>query len=289
MIPARYKIGDFSQMGQVSVRTLRLYDELNLIKPAETDKWTGYRYYTLDQLPRLNRILALKDLGLSLDQIAQLLEHDLSPAQMREMLRHKQGELAQQMQATQTQMRRVEARLHQIENENAPPPYEVVLKRIDPLPFAAIRVTVPHVSAMGEYRLNVMTEFYAALRTAGIQPAFPETMIYHLAEYREQDIDTEMGSAVESGVVKQLHAYERIQLRELPAVPAAASVVHHGNIWNVPDAMVALYSWVGRNGFQSAGPYRELHPGWRECTTPEEILYRSITLEIQLPEMPLSD
>lgn len=63
MLTARFKIGDFSQLGQVSVRTLRLYDELNLIKPAETDKWTGYRYYTLDQLPRLNRILALKDLG----------------------------------------------------------------------------------------------------------------------------------------------------------------------------------------------------------------------------------
>src|SRR5690349_19664882 len=109
MPTARFKIGDFSQLGQVSVRTLRLYDQLDLIKPAETDQWTGYRYYTLDQLPRLHRILALKDLGLSLDQIAQLLKNDLPVKQMREMLLQKQTELAQQLTDMQTQMRRVQA------------------------------------------------------------------------------------------------------------------------------------------------------------------------------------
>jgi DNA-binding transcriptional MerR regulator len=77
-----FRIGDFSQLGQVSIRTLRLYDELNLLKPAQIDKFTGYRYYTIDQLPRLNRILALKDLGLSLDQIGDLLKRDLPADQL---------------------------------------------------------------------------------------------------------------------------------------------------------------------------------------------------------------
>lgn len=56
------KIGDFSQLGQVSVRTLHHYGERGLLKPAEIDDWTGYRFYSVEQLPRLNRILALKDL-----------------------------------------------------------------------------------------------------------------------------------------------------------------------------------------------------------------------------------
>jgi DNA-binding transcriptional MerR regulator len=61
-----FKIGEFSKFSQVTVKTLRYYDQIGLLKPAEVDRFTGYRYYSVDQLPRLNRILALKDLGLSL-------------------------------------------------------------------------------------------------------------------------------------------------------------------------------------------------------------------------------
>ena len=77
------KIGDFSKLAQVSVKTLRYYGQLGLLKPAWTDRFTSYRYYALDQLPRLNRILALKDLGFSLEQIRRLLRDDLSAAELR--------------------------------------------------------------------------------------------------------------------------------------------------------------------------------------------------------------
>ena len=116
-----FKIGDFSQLGQVSIRTLRLYDELGLLRPAQIDRFTSYRFYTIDQLPRLNRILALKDLGLSLEQIGDLLRRDLPVDQLRGMLMLKQSEIEQQMQGIQQQMRRVEARLKQIEQEGQPP------------------------------------------------------------------------------------------------------------------------------------------------------------------------
>ncbi|MBI4671460.1 MAG: MerR family transcriptional regulator [Chloroflexi bacterium] len=180
MPTARFKIGDFSQLAQVSVRTLRLYDELGLIHPAETDRWTGYRYYTLDQLPRLTRILALKDLGLSLGQIAHLMKNDLSAKQMRRMLEQKQAELEQQLSNTQSQMQRVRARLHQIENETAPPKYEVVLKTLNALAFASIRVTVPHLSEMANYRMARQSEMYATLAQYGIKPLDPELFVYHL-------------------------------------------------------------------------------------------------------------
>ena len=68
-----FKIGDFSRLAQVSVRMLRHYDKLGLLEPSYTDRFTGYRYYTIDQLPRLNRIVALNDLGLTLAQISDLL------------------------------------------------------------------------------------------------------------------------------------------------------------------------------------------------------------------------
>ncbi len=90
----KIKIGNFARIGQVTVQTLRHYDDLGLLKPSEVDALSGYRYYTLEQLPRLHRILALKDLGFSLEQIARLLEEDLPPAELRGMLRLKQDEPA---------------------------------------------------------------------------------------------------------------------------------------------------------------------------------------------------
>ncbi len=88
------KIGDFSKLSQVSIQTLRHYDDLGLLKPAEVDRFTGYRYYSASQLPRLNRVLALKDLGFSLDQVARLVEEGVSPEQLRGMLRLRQAEQA---------------------------------------------------------------------------------------------------------------------------------------------------------------------------------------------------
>jgi DNA-binding transcriptional MerR regulator len=88
-----FKIGDLSKLTQVSLKALRYYDELGLLKPAEVDPFTGYRYYSFDQLPRLNRIRALKDLGSSLEQIALLLQQELPSEQLHGMLRIKQIEL----------------------------------------------------------------------------------------------------------------------------------------------------------------------------------------------------
>ncbi|MEZ4516615.1 MAG: helix-turn-helix domain-containing protein [Chloroflexota bacterium] len=115
-----FKIGDFSRLAQVSTRMLRHYDQIGLLKPSHTDKWTGYRYYTIDQLPRLHRIIALKELGFSLEQVATLLQdEDLSTGEMRGMLRLRQSELQHEIAAGQQRLIDIEARLHQIEQEDS--------------------------------------------------------------------------------------------------------------------------------------------------------------------------
>ena len=78
-----FRIGEFAQIAQVSGRQLRFYDQLGLLRPAHVDQQTGYRYYTIRQLPRLNSILALKELGLALEQIGPLLKDKVSPADLR--------------------------------------------------------------------------------------------------------------------------------------------------------------------------------------------------------------
>jgi DNA-binding transcriptional MerR regulator len=81
-----FRTGEFSHLARVSKRLLQFYDEIGLLKPAHIDLQTGYRYYSAKQLPQLNRILALKDLGFSLDQIREMLQAKISDEAIEDML-----------------------------------------------------------------------------------------------------------------------------------------------------------------------------------------------------------
>ncbi len=111
------KIGEFAKKTQVTVKTLRHYDRLGLLKPAWIDRFTGYRYYAQEQLPRLNRIMVLKDLGFTLQQTGRILQNELTVDELRGMLRLKCAELEQHIEEEQARLARVEARLRQIEHE----------------------------------------------------------------------------------------------------------------------------------------------------------------------------
>src|SRR5438046_710646 len=115
------KISHFARIGRVSIKTLRYYDSVGLLKPARVDDLTGYRYYTSEQLPRLHHILALKDLGFSLQQIAEALRAGLAPGELQHLLCKKQAELEQRVREEQARLERVRARLRQIEQEGMRP------------------------------------------------------------------------------------------------------------------------------------------------------------------------
>src|SRR6185295_11743283 len=137
------KIGDFARLSQVSVVTLRYYDEMDFLKPVIVDDFTGYRYYSADQLPRLNRILALKDLGFSLEQIKLMLADGLSLEQLRGMLKVQRSEVEQRLSDEQERLVRIEARLGQIELEDKMPNHDVLIQTTPAILVAARRVTIP--------------------------------------------------------------------------------------------------------------------------------------------------
>lgn len=256
------KIGDFSQMGQVSVRMLRHYDKLGLLKPGHVDAWSGYRYYTLDQLPRLHQIMALKDLGLSLEEIGTLLDDAQADARLAQLLRRRQEAIEAQLAQERARLARVSARLRQIEAANRPIPYAVALKELPAQTVIAIRETVPHVTQMGDVRDRLLRTLYARLDAHRITPG-TELAIYHLQAYTEDDID--MSLAVEALDKASLPDDERLLRRyRLPAAPLAASIVYHGSMWDIPDVVTNLYRWIGANGYASAGAYREVHLFGRE-------------------------
>jgi DNA-binding transcriptional MerR regulator len=244
------KIGDFSKLSRVTVKTLRYYDEMGLLKPTDVDRFTGYRYYALDQLPRLNRILALKDLGFALEQIAQIVNDGVSPEQLRGMLRLKQAEQQQRVQEEQERLARVEARLRQIEMETTMPKYDVILKPVDAVRVASMRAVILAYKEQGP----LWAELYGALGPQHQQFTGPCLSIYHDEEYKERDVDTEVCQPVSAAV----KPHGRMQIRDLSAANMACAV-HHGPFATIGQAYNALLAWIEANGYRVVGPAREIY------------------------------
>jgi DNA-binding transcriptional MerR regulator len=123
-----YCIGDFSHISRVSIKMLHHYDELGLLKPAYIDPFTNYRYYWLDQLPRLNRIMALKSMRFALGEIRDLLEQPFSIAELHAQAAQKRAELERELTDVETRLAHLQTWMRRIEMENAMPNYEIVLK-----------------------------------------------------------------------------------------------------------------------------------------------------------------
>jgi DNA-binding transcriptional MerR regulator len=276
-------IGDFSQLGQVSVRTLRLYDELGLLKPARVDRFSGYRYYSVEQAPRLNRILMLKELGLSLEQIADLLKNDMSIEQMHEMLTMKRVQIEQELQEGQARLARVEARLRQIEQEGRWENRDIALREVASQRIFSVRQVVPSIDVMYQYRCSLFGTLYRWLDRNLIEPDGLELAIYHNTAYEEQDIDMEaavMTSSLPAESIILATPGDEVIIRELPGVHEAASIIHQGCPQDVGQAMVALYSWIGENDYSTTGPYREIHLYGKEL---ELEASSPVTIELQIP------
>lgn len=247
------KIGDFARFSQVSVVTLRHYDEIGLLKPISVDSWTGYRYYSVSQLPRLNRILALKDLGFSLEQIEEVL-NGLSPDQLRGMLKMKQAEVEQQLAQEQERLQRIEARLQQIDKENSMPNNDIVLKTVPPMLIASCKVTIPMNNQTPGYLGSAFTEVYDHLKQRGAKDIGPCLAVWHQAADVYDNEDAEAAVPID----RPLPETDRVKVYELPPVQVA-SVVHHGEFENFKQEHLALLTWIEANGYRIAGPYREIY------------------------------
>src|SRR6185503_18508308 len=143
-----FRIGEFSRITRVTVDTLRYYDALDLLKPVKVDPFTGYRYYSAKQLVSLNRILALKEVGFSLEEIARILQEKLTNEELRGMLKAQLVRAESDVQAAESRRKQILARLQNLNLEDDMPAYEVVLKPVETLTVAAIRETVPVIEQM---------------------------------------------------------------------------------------------------------------------------------------------
>jgi DNA-binding transcriptional MerR regulator len=245
------RIGDFSKLSRVSIKTLRFYDEMGLLKPVEVDRFSGYRFYEYDQLPRLHRILALKDLGFSLEEIGQLLDEGLSPEQMRGMLKLRQTEIRQQVQEETERLERVAARLRLIEQEDEMSKYEVVIKKVEAMTIASVRGVVPTPPEQGP----LWEELGETLTAHHVRTIGACLTLYHDEGAPERDWDIEVCEPIEAAIP----GAGRVEVRRLPAVAAMACVIHHGPFTTIPQAYDAIMKWIDANGYRICGPGREVY------------------------------
>jgi len=245
------RIGDFSKLSRVSIKTLRYYDEMGLLKPISVDRFTGYRSYEFDQLRRLYRILVLKDLGFSLEEIGHLLEVDLSVEQLRGMLKLRQAEIRQRVEAEAERLERVERWLNQIEQEKSMSKYDVVIKKIETTKVASIRGVVPTPPDQGVLWAELMNY----LNQQKARMIGPPMALYHDEGPQERDWDIEVCMPI----VDEITPDQRLKVYQLTGCEMAACVVHAGPFTTIGQAYDAIAKWIDENGYQIVGPCRELN------------------------------
>jgi DNA-binding transcriptional MerR regulator len=251
-----FKIADFSRFTRVSVKMLRHYDEIGLLRPARVDPESGYRYYAAAQLPRLNRIIALKDLGFGLEQIGAMLDDTLPADELRGMLRLRRAELEEQIEAARRRLSAVEERLRQIEQEAAPPRYDVVFRPLPPQLVASLRAVVPD---DGPSIGALFEELERHVKAQRARAAGAPLAIFHDAEYSEQGVDVEVAVPT----LRPAAPGPRAQSRELPGEELVACAVYTGGYERTDEALQAILRAVAAGGYVVAGPWREVYLRFR--------------------------
>jgi DNA-binding transcriptional MerR regulator/predicted transcriptional regulator YdeE len=254
-----FGIGAFARVAQVSVRTLHHYDDVGLLPPAQVDPQTGYRWYRADQLQRLNRILALRDLGLPLPEVRRVVDDEVSVDELRGMLRLRQAEARDHMAAEAERLSRVEARLRQIETEGrVVGDYDVVVKPLERQHVAMVDTTA---TAFGNDTLGpifgrLFGELYGELGRLGFAPTGPQMALYEPSEVPDSPITVMAAVPIDQADAVRS---DRVVVVELPAVARAAVTIHRGSMARVEEGYQALLRWADDTGEQIDGFSREVY------------------------------
>lgn len=246
-------IGDFAKHAGLSVRMLRHYDQLGLLTPHAVDPVTGYRSYSATQFPRVNRLVALKDLGFTLDQVGRILDGGVGAEELRGMLRLREAELAAQIAADQQRLDGVAARLRAIEREGTMSEHEFQTKPLPATRLARVEGSVESMEEIGPMVGQLFARLGEQMGAAGLHPAGPATATYTPREEGGVEIvvgwPTTASEAPTGG----------LDVVALPAVEQALTLVHHGPMDDIGAAWQALETEVERRGLAASGPGRELY------------------------------
>jgi DNA-binding transcriptional MerR regulator len=250
-----FRIGDFSRIARVSARLLRFYDELGLFVPAHADEQTGYRYYAIEQLAELNRILVLKELGFNLDQVRDILRSQVNPAQLRNMLVLRRNDVEQTLAVEARRLQQIETRIAQLESDGNLSADDVIVRAEPAREILSIRRTVPSFAAARGLILE-LRELARPLLARGSTPTL--LAIAHSPQFEQDEIDVEFGYVVDGISAAAGPAGHSLIRRTLEGVERMAVCVRVG----LPEDAHLVTAKIGRylaaSGDAFAGPSREV-------------------------------
>ena len=257
------KIGEFSKLSRVSIRMLRHYDEINLLKPALVDRFTEYRYYKEDQLPQCSRIAALKDLGFSLSEIREMLPLFHVPEAIDDRLAHRQMQLENERQEIERKLLLLDTARKRLRKEETMQ-YDITIKTFPERYAASLRMTIPCYEDEGILWQKLCEE------TAGMHliPADPClcAAVFWDGDYKESDVDVEVQKTVKGCYPDTEH----VHFRTLPPVTVASSIFR-GGYEQIVDVYAACAAWIESNGYTYAGPmFNIYHVSPHETQNPDK-------------------
>ncbi len=268
-----YKIGVFSKMNRITVKTLRHYDEIGIFKPCYVDEWTGYRYYSSTQLPRLHKILALKGIGFSLNEIMESLDEETTTENMIDYLEEKKFQINRVIEEEQVRLAQIQAHLKILKQEVKYMKHDVILKELPEVIVASMRTIIPNYDAYYE----IYPEMGKYMEEQQMKCAVPEYCftIYHDGEYKEKDIDVEICEAVTDYGKDS----DKVKFKKVERVDNAACVLHKGPYNTIGMSYGIIMNWIEENAYEIIGLPRESYiDGIWNKEDPEEWL-----TEIQVP------
>lgn len=246
-------IGEFARLVGVSVRMLRHYDSLGLLVPDRTDEFTGYRFYDVDQLARANELVALKELGFTLDQVGVLLAGELGSEQLLELLRNRRSELTEHLAEQRNRLRALDAKISLIEKESTMSQHHFTETSLPELTLAQLTSTVEEMDRMGEVVGALFTRVNDEVRAAGAEHTGPG-----VAHYRGDPSQERM----EVGVGEQLAGEVPAGLERATLEPVERALVlrfESAEIDGIQAAWQALVSEAAERGLEGYGPCREVY------------------------------
>jgi len=268
-----FKIGIFSKMNKITVKTLRHYDEIGLFKPCHVEEITGYRYYSASQMPRLFRILALKQIGFSLTEIIEMVEKDMPSVRLIDYLEGKQSAVLKTIDGEQKRLNQIQSYLKILKQEEKSMNYDVIIKELPEVIVASMRRRIPNYDTFCEIYPE-MGRYMAEQKAKCAVPGYCFSM-YHDGEYKESDIDVEICEAV----MEFYEDTDTLKFKKIDSVKTAACIIHKGPYNTIGMAYSAVMKCIEENGYEIIGMPRESYlDGIWNKEDPEEWI-----TEVQVP------
>lgn len=267
-----FKISAFSRLSRVSLKTLRYYDQIGILKPRKVDHDTGYRYYSADQLLELNRILIYKELGFTLPQITQLLQEHITLENIQGMFKLKRSEIQQIIDTEQARLVRIEERLQLMEEEgHIETGQEIRIKE------ESARQFLFQTGYGGDEDIPSLFRHFDQSLTKEIRQMIqgPQVVLWREILGQEEKFELEIGYFLTCEL--QLPPYP-FQIRTLPAEPMMATIAYRSNATFACKACVHLATWIEKNNYQ----IKENEAG-RELYLPLSQEQDAQFIEIQIP------